>query len=152
MKKNRSKRTRILGNFGWLTNVNDHRQHEFDKKWKTCVEMILDSLDSFKAIKKKNNFFVHSRYYYETLRTINFIKIISKKKNKQPTKATTSLHFLMKACTFVLLIMWCIHTKMTSMWTHPMWRRVWLSSPTHQLHGVHSREAVPICSVIGYCQ
>ena len=58
MKKNKSKRTRILGNFGWLTNVNDHRQHEFDKKWKICVEMILDSvwskyfffLDSFKAI------------------------------------------------------------------------------------------------------
>ena len=32
MKKDKSKRNRILGNFGWLTNVNDHRQHEFDKK------------------------------------------------------------------------------------------------------------------------
>ena len=60
-------------------------------------------------------FFVHSRYYYDTLRTINFIKIISKKTNKQTTKATTSLHFLMKTCKFVLLIMWCIHTKMASM-------------------------------------
>ena len=109
MKKNKSKRTRILGNFGWLTNVNDHRQHEFDKRWKTCVEMILDSLDSFKAIKKKNNFFVHSRYYYDTLRTINFIKIISKK-NKQTTNQSHYIFTFFNESLQICLAYHVVHT------------------------------------------